>query len=82
MWLEIRASVLKKAMLRPKESETAMGAAMLAARGVWFNNLKEAADSMVVIEKAIQPNPAWIETYENQYQLYIGELVDRGYISP
>jgi len=80
LWLEIRASVLNKILLRPKASETAMGAALLAAKGVWFSNLKEAADSMVVIEKEIHPNPDWVEPYKVQYGRFLKELIQRGYI--
>jgi sugar (pentulose or hexulose) kinase len=81
LWSEIRASVLNKTLLRPKIGQAGMGAAILAARGVWFDSLGEAAKAMVQLEDEFHPNSDWIESYQNKYQLFVAELARRGYLS-
>jgi sugar (pentulose or hexulose) kinase len=80
VWLRIRASMLQKTLCKPQVSETAMGAALLAARGIWFGSLQEAVQNMVNIEGEITPQTNLIEPYQEKYQAFIKALVEHGYI--
>lgn len=79
LWSRIRASVLGKSLVKPAVTETAFGAAVLAASGGWYPTLGEAAAQMVKIAETIEPEPAWAAAYENRYQQFRAELAKRGY---
>lgn len=81
LWSEIRASALNKTLLRPKIGQAGFGAAILAARGVWFDSLRAAAKAMVRIENEFHPNPAWVEPYQEKYSQLVAEFQRRGYLS-
>jgi xylulokinase len=81
VWLRVRASVLGRTLLRPAISETAMGAALLAASGVWFGTLSRAARAMVRIGAAVEPDPELRRAYGDVYETFLSELRHRGYLS-
>ena len=80
LWLRIRASSLKRPLTRTMIGETAMGAALLAAAGVWYTNLSEAAKAMVHERDVTEPSWTLVEAYEEKYGLFCLELFTRGYI--
>jgi len=80
LWSEIRASVLGKVMIQPQVSETAFGAAVIAASGCWYHDLSQAAGQMVRAARLIEPNPKWRQAYEEQYARFTAELDRRGYL--
>lgn len=80
VWLRIRASVLKRTLVRPRVSETAMGAAMLAASGCWFGSLTRAAQAMAQADLLVEPDAPLSSAYEEKYQRFLEELGRRGYI--
>jgi sugar (pentulose or hexulose) kinase len=80
LWSQVRASALKRALARPAVTETAMGAAILAASGCWYPTLSEAASKMVRIAETIEPNPAWQGIYDENYGRFLDELECRGYV--
>ncbi len=82
VWLRIRASVLGRELVRPVSSETAMGAALLAATGAWYSKLSEAARMMVREDIRVPPDPTWSAAYDEKYAVFYGQLVQRGYLAP
>jgi sugar (pentulose or hexulose) kinase len=80
LWSQVRASVLHKALLQPAVTETAFGAAVIAASGCWYPTISQAAGQMVKISQSIEPNAAWQPTYEDRYAVFIDELKRRGYL--
>lgn len=80
VWLRVRASALGRTLLRPVVSETAMGAALLAASGAWFGTLSRAARAMVRIAVAVEPDGALQAAYADTYRQFVAELVRRGYL--
>lgn len=81
VWSQIRASMLRRQLVRPKTTETAMGAALLAGAGVWYGNLSDAARAMVSPSVTIDPVPALIEPYSAKYTLFCEALRARGYLA-
>lgn len=81
IWSQVRASVLKKALLQPAVPETAMGAAIIAASACWYGTLSKAAGNMVNIARSIEPNPDWQDAYDEKYARFIDGLIQRGYFS-
>lgn len=81
VWLTIRASVLNRTLVRPRVGEAAMGMAILAASSQHFPDLNSAAAAMVQIDRTVEPNPAWVEPYEEKYQAFVHACRERGYIS-
>jgi D-ribulokinase len=80
LWSQIRASALDKCLVKPAETETAFGAAVLAASGCWYATLSEAAGRMVRAAEIIEPVPAWREAYAEHYQRFFAALSARGYL--
>jgi sugar (pentulose or hexulose) kinase len=80
VWSQVRASVLHRPLERPAVTETAMGAAALAASGCWFPSLGEAAGHMVHTAAIFTPEPAWQTAYDEQYTRFIAELRRRGFL--
>jgi D-ribulokinase len=81
LWSRIRASVLGKTLYQPAVTETAFGAAVLAAAGCWHGSASRAAQALVKITRVIEPEPAWVELYHQRYAQFTGELRRRGYIA-
>jgi D-ribulokinase len=80
VWLRIRASALNRQLIRPASSETAMGAALLAASGAWFNGLDKAARAMVRPDVSIDPDPTLRAAYEDKYTVFCEETRRLGYL--
>ncbi len=79
-WLQIRADVLNKALLKPAAAFAAMGAAALAASQTAFGNIVEAARAMIRMEKRIEPRRELSSAYDDQHERFLEALRKRGYI--
>jgi sugar (pentulose or hexulose) kinase len=80
VWLQIRADVLNRQLLRPVETGAAMGAAILAASRTHYDGVIPAARAMVKIERSVQPRPALVERYDERYQHFRAACAERGYL--
>lgn len=80
VWLRIRASVLNRAVVRPHCSETAMGAALLAAAGCWYGALADAAKAMVRPGMSVEPDLTLVNAYDERYKRFCEQLRLRGYL--
>ncbi len=78
---QVRATLLNRKLFLPTVTETAFGAAVIAASGCWHATLSQAARSMVKIEKTIEPVPGWRAAYEEKFSLFKTALISKGYIS-
>ncbi len=65
-WLQIRADVLGRPVLRPEQTGAATGAAILAAALEHYEGLEAAARAMVRVEKEIAPRPDTVSAYAEQ----------------
>ncbi|RPJ50595.1 MAG: hypothetical protein EHM21_04660 [Chloroflexi bacterium] len=80
VWSQVRAAVLGKTLVQPAVTDTAFGAAVIAASGAWFGSISQAARGMVRIARTIRPDPAWQNVYAGRYAAFVRELYRRGYI--
>ncbi len=80
VWSRLRASILGKTLVQPEVTETAMGAAILAASGCWFGSVSQSAAHMVREAGRFDPERRWEAFYAARYQDFIGELRRRAYI--
>ena len=55
LWLQIRANILEKVLIKPESDSLEMGTAILSASKTVFHSLSEATKSMVHIRKQIEP---------------------------
>ena len=55
LWLQIRANILEKVLIKPESDSPEMGTAILSASKTVFRSLSEAAKSMVHAGKQIEP---------------------------
>lgn len=69
-WMQIRADVLNKVLIRPECTESAMGAAILAASRTFYTSASEAAAHMVTIDHRVEPRAGMIGKFENAYKSF------------
>ncbi|MHA1768500.1 MAG: xylulokinase [Candidatus Thorarchaeota archaeon] len=68
-WMQIQADVLRTPVVRTQmEEATALGAAILAFRGVnIFKSIPEAAERMVQLRDRLTPTPETLDVYSREY---------------
>ncbi|MCL5103878.1 MAG: hypothetical protein M1133_07165, partial [Armatimonadetes bacterium] len=66
-WMQIRANILNKRIVRPAVTECAMGAAVGAASKTVFHSVEAAVASMVRIADECEPSPAKASVYDELY---------------
>ncbi len=77
IWLQIRSNVLNRPFIRPKITECAMGAAIIAASKMAFNDLAEACSSMASSDLVVEPEKDKSEEYESIYHRFRQECAKR-----
>ena len=82
LWLQIRASMLKRTLIRPKISESAMGAAILAGAGAWYEKLSDAVKNMVQEDIQVEPVASWISIYEEKYLKFKDAILEKNFTKP
>jgi D-ribulokinase len=80
IWTELRATVLSREMVGLEVEDTAMGAALLAARGAWYGSLPKAASKMVRVRQVIDPNQAWQPALNEKYAQFLDYLIQKGFV--
>lgn len=76
-WMKIRANILKKITSRAKAVETAFGASVIAAGGVYYKNLTEAIENMVRMDCTVEPDEKESQIYEELYGKFLNECRKR-----
>ncbi|EGQ8195796.1 xylulokinase [Vibrio parahaemolyticus] len=71
-WLEIKASIYNRPIVKTKAEENGvLGCAMIAGLGVGlYQSIEQAVEQTVQFEREILPNPAWVEFYAKEYELF------------
>lgn len=72
LWKEIIASATGLVLEEINIDEgPALGAAILAGVGAGvYDNIQEASDSIIKVERSVEPNPKWQEVYTELHQVY------------
>lgn len=78
-WLQIRADLLGRTLVRPRVVEAAFGAALLAASRTLHPSLSEAVRSMVRADVEIPPRPGMRDAYDALYARFREACARRGY---
>ena len=81
VWLQIRANILGKRLLKPALPDSAMGVAILAASNTLFENVSEAGRSMVHLADTITPDLTVASQYDEKFGRLVDEFKSRGYLS-
>jgi sugar (pentulose or hexulose) kinase len=79
-WSQLRADILGRTLVRPEVTGGAMGVAIIAAAGTWYDGLIPAARVMVRLVERIEPRPFLAEAYESRYQQFKEACAARGYL--
>ncbi|MDI6828371.1 MAG: FGGY family carbohydrate kinase [Armatimonadota bacterium] len=79
-WMQVRANILNRNVVRPGLTECAVGAAVVAASKTLFENLEWAASAMVKPGEAVEPDPKKVELYDINYRVFREACASRGYI--
>jgi len=78
-WMNIRAAILKRPIIRAKEVETAFGSAIIAASGVHYENLTGAIEHMVKEDLVVEPDGEISAEYDELYGRFIQECRKRNF---
>ena len=78
IWLQIRADILGKVLVRPRSPDSAFGAAVLAASSTAYSNLADAARGMAVIEAVFEPQQT--DPLREKYGHFLEACRARGYL--
>ncbi len=79
--LQIRADVMQRRLRVPEVPSGAMGAAILAARGISFRSLADAAAAMIRYRQVVEPREAYRAAYEERYQRFVAACRERKYLA-
>jgi len=80
VWMQCRADVTGRINRRMKGlSSPVFGTAMIAALGMMFNSLEDAADAMLAVDAAFFPNPEKQSQYMELYTRFCDLMEDQGY---
>ncbi|MEW6354836.1 MAG: FGGY family carbohydrate kinase [Planctomycetota bacterium] len=79
-WMQIRADILGRPLLRPQVAESAFGCCLLAASHSAYPSLTSATQAMVHFAEEIGPRPDRAQAYADQHGAFISECRKRGYI--
>ena len=80
-WLQLRADVAGRCIHRPAHPTAAFGSAVLAASSSHFENVWDAAASMVRIERQFEPDLTRRGVYDERYAEFRRRLADVGYLT-
>jgi xylulokinase len=79
-WMQIRATVLNRRVIRPQWFECAIGTAAVAASSTIFSGLDEAVRGMVKTGESVDPDPSKSAAYEHKYVAFRDACTARGYV--
>lgn len=79
LWLQIRANVLGRMVVRPEVIEAAFGGCLVAARALCYPTLADAARAMVRIQEEVSPDSERRRQYDDLYWQFRAECAKRGY---
>jgi sugar (pentulose or hexulose) kinase len=79
-WTQLRADTLGRSVVLPAHSESAVGAAIVAAAGT--GPLAATAAEMSPPGRTIEPRPESSERLLGAYRRFVEALAERGYIDP
>lgn len=81
-WIQIRANILNRALVKPRHTGSDMGMAIVAASKTAYADICEATRNMVQVETIIEPQQAeLVDAYSERYEAFRRECARRGYIS-
>lgn len=81
VWLKIRSAVLNKKIVKMKYVSGGVGAAILSASKTYFENIIAAVAKLTIVEKEVTPDATLVKTYQESYQQFLQEFVERGFIT-
>lgn len=78
-WLQIRASILNRALVKPRHTGSDMGMAIVAASKTAYADICEATRNMVQVEATVEPRAELVDAYSERYGAFRRECARRGY---
>lgn len=82
VWNEVRASVLDRTLTVPRYSDSAVGAALIAAKARWSTTLTETARALLPPPHQVEPRTQWKAPLEDRWGEFLDMLQKAGYIEP
>lgn len=72
IWMQIKASVTGLPIEIPIQNLGAPGGllALLSSKLGSFNSIQDACNSILKIERIVEPNPEWVECYQEQFEIF------------
>jgi D-ribulokinase len=78
-WMQVRANVLNRRVIRPKYADCVLGTAAVAASKTLFSDLETAVKAVVKPGDAMEPAPDRVDAYDQRYRAFRDTCARRGY---
>lgn len=78
-WMQVRADILGKRVVRPASTECAMGTAAVAASGTLYPDLETAVREMIKPGESVDPDGSRTDLYDQRYRAFRAACERRGY---
>jgi len=78
-WMQVRADILNKRIVRPASTECAMGTAAVAASKTLYGDLETAVRAMIEPGESVEPDPVRVDLYEQRYRAFRQACSLKGY---
>ena len=82
VWNEVRASVLNRTLTIPRYSDSAVGAALIAAQALSSTTLAETTQALLPPAHQVDPRAEWRTPLEDRWGEFLDMLENAGYIEP
>ena len=78
-WMQVRANILNRRVVRPQSTECAMGTAAVAASNTLFSDLESAVQAIIRPGESVEPEREKANLYADRYQAFRDACARRGY---
>lgn len=78
-WMQVRADIMGRCVVRPESPECVMGTAAVAASGSIYKNLESAVSAMIKTGESAEPNGDLVDKYDGFYHAFRQACAERGY---
>lgn len=78
-WMQVRANILNRRVVRPRYAECAVGTAAVAASRTLFSDLETAVQAMVKPGESVEPEPDKADILDGRYRIFRDACARRGY---
>ncbi len=78
-WMQVRANIMNRRVVRPENPECALGTAAVAASRTLYSDLESAVREMIRPGESAEPEPAKVKIFADHYRIFREDCAAHGY---